>query len=150
MTIPTFYLDCEFNGFGGEFISLALVSKNEEIRFYEVSDEITAMALHPWVKTNVIPVLFKKPIPIDHIRIRLGKFLQRHAVGNQLRVVADWPEDIMHLCKLLITGPGQSVPTPNILFELDRTSLPSTAQVSMTPHNALEDALAMARSVTSS
>ena len=44
------FLDCEFNGFGGELISMALVDENERY-FYEVLPCINPTA---WVLDNVI------------------------------------------------------------------------------------------------
>lgn len=142
-----FYLDCEFNSFGGELISLALVSEDEEIRFYEALP-FDHMKLHPWVQANVIPVLFKKPksnkLKFSH---KLSCFLRENAVNNEITIVADWPEDIRYLCESLITGPGTCVDIPNIIFILDRVNLVNTSEYSLVPHNALEDALALARGV---
>lgn len=54
-----YYLDCEFNGFNGELISLALVSK-ERPSFYKVLP--LPEVIDPWVKENVIPILIEKPL----------------------------------------------------------------------------------------
>ena len=140
-----FYLDCEFNGFGGELISLALVSEDQEKRFYEVLP-CEYMNLHPWVKEHVIPVLYRKP-KSHKLKFQndLACFLRENAVNNEITIVADWPEDIRYLCESLIIGPGEAFVTPNIIFVLDRVNLVNTADYSMVPHNALEDALALAR-----
>ena len=48
-----YFLDTEFNGFGGELISLALVPEHGHDEYYAVlplPDE-----LHPWVERNVVP-----------------------------------------------------------------------------------------------
>jgi hypothetical protein len=47
-----YFLDTEFNGFGGTLLSLALVPEDGE-EFYAIiaSDD----PLHPWVERNVIP-----------------------------------------------------------------------------------------------
>lgn len=48
------YIDCEFNGFGGQLISMALVAE-DGTEFYEVVpllEEVT-----PWVAEHVMPVL---------------------------------------------------------------------------------------------
>ncbi|MEP3278344.1 MAG: hypothetical protein ABJN26_00170 [Stappiaceae bacterium] len=65
------YLDTEFNGFGGELISIALV--NGESAFYEVL-EIDGQ-YEPWVAENVIPILEKEPISKEVLRYWLFKFL---------------------------------------------------------------------------
>lgn len=143
--IMKFYLDCEFNSFGGELISLALVSEDEERRFYEVLP-FDHMKLHPWVEKNVIPVLFRKPRNnLIKFRQKLAGFLRDNAVNNEITIVADFPEDIAYFCKALIVGPGNAIDTPNIHFIMDRVNLVNTADYSMVPHNAMEDALALAR-----
>lgn len=144
-----FYLDCEFNSFGGELISLALVSADLEKRFYEVLP-FEHMKLHPWVKANVIPVLHKKPRSLKQkFSQDLSRFLLENAVNNEITIIADWPDDIRYLCESLITGPGTSVNTPNITFILDRVTLVNTAEFSLVPHNALEDAIALAKGASS-
>lgn len=144
-----FYLDCEFNGFGGELISLALVSEDLEKRFYSVLP-FEHMKLDPWVAVNVIPVLHKKP-KSHKVKFSndLSCFLLENAVNNQITIVADWPEDIRFLCESLIIGPGRMVNSPNIIFILDRVTLVNTADCSLVPHNALEDAIALARGASS-
>lgn len=144
-SMKTFYLDTEFNSFGGELISLALVSHDCETRFYEVLP-YEHMKIHPWVGANVIPVLFKKPCgtKLDAQR-KLGKFLTENAVNNEIKIVADWPEDFKFLCDFMLTAPGTCLSIPNIIMVIDRVNLPSTADYSLTPHNAMEDALALAR-----
>lgn len=140
-----FYLDCEFNGFGGELISLALVSADLEKRFYGVLP-YEHMQLDPWVAEHVIPVLHKKPKSLKpKFSNDLSCFLLENAVKNEITIVADWPDDIRYLCESLIIGPGRSVNTPNIIFILDRVTLVNTAEFSLVPHNALEDAIALAR-----
>jgi hypothetical protein len=142
-----YFLDCEFNSFGGELISLALVSHDQEKRFYEVLP-YDHMDLHPWVKGNVIPVLYRKPKSSkEKFTHKLGCFLRENAVNDEITIIADWPEDIKYFCESLIISPGRAVVMPNINFILDRVNLVSTADYfdSMVPHNALADALALAR-----
>lgn len=47
------FLDCEFNGFGGELISMALVDEQGKY-FYEV---LPCPQPIPWVQENVMPKL---------------------------------------------------------------------------------------------
>lgn len=144
-----FYLDCEFNGFGGELISLALVSEDLEKRFYKVLP-YEHMQLDPWVAKHVIPVLHRKPTSSrSAFSNDLSHFLLEYAVKNEITIVADWPEDIRYLCESLIIGPGRMVNSPNITFILDRVTLVNTANYSLVPHNALEDAIALARGASS-
>ena len=139
-----FYLDCEFNGFGGELISMALVSSDRKEYFYEVIP-YDGFVIDPWVQEHVIPALYRKPTgSFAEFKHKLGVFIRKHAVDNQITIIADWPEDIKYFCDALIIGPGRSIITPNITFELDRTGLVDTSEYSALPHNALEDARALA------
>lgn len=122
------FLDCEFNGFGGQLISMALVSETRH-EWYEV--------LHcedplPWVAENVMPILLNRPVSVEEFQSSLQAFLCQF---DTVHIVADWPEDIMHFCYALVTGPGQCLATPPLTMEVVRVE--STSEV---PHNALADA----------
>lgn len=132
------FLDCEFNGFGGELLSIALVPESGNYFYMMVSD--TTETPTPWVAANVLPILK----PYQHCGatdtrhyIRLS--LQRYLMGFEgaIHVVADWPEDIIHFCKLLLTDvPGQRINTPPLTMEIVRIDSKSELQ-----HNALADAI---------
>lgn len=129
------FIDCEFNGFGGRLMSMALVPENPaRPEFYEeieMSDQ-----LHPWVKDNVVPHMFKAPVTYSEFQAKLSEYLwnMRH---NEITVVADWPDDIRYFMEALITGPGQRIMMPSkIDFKLDLT----IDYDSDLPHNALYDA----------
>ena len=123
------WIDCEFNSYKGQLMSLALVG--EGVQFYAVlplPDEID-----PWVMKNVVPILGAKPAPIDEAQAELETFL---SAFDSVHIVADWPEDIAHFCDFLITGPGQRIDTPPLTMEVVRIDAPSVV-----PHNALWDAI---------
>ena len=122
------FIDGEWNSFGGELISLALVSEDGR-EWYEV---LRCDSPHPWVEQNVIPKLGKEPSPRFMVQDSLQQFL---ANFDEIHVVADWPEDIAHFCQLLITGPGERIATPPLTMEVLRVD-----SVSENPHNALDDA----------
>lgn len=124
------YIDCEFNGFNGELISMALVSDNGD-EFYEVLEH-SEMDITPWVRQNVLPVLVKPAIGKEYFTRKLQDYLSQF---DTVHVVADWPEDISYFCKALITGPGIRINTPPLTLEVVRIDGPSKV-----PHNALEDA----------
>lgn len=127
------YLDCEFNEFGGDLISMALVAEDGQ-EFYEV---LECPSPKPWVKENVIPVLYKEPISLNAFQMRLQFFLMQFPT---IKVIADWPEDIAHFCNALITSPGFRIDTPPLdmaIYRIDTTS--------DLPHNALADAKAIAK-----
>lgn len=68
--------------------------------------------------------------------VELQRDLQQFlAVYDSVHIVADWPEDIEHFCRALITGPGNRINTPLLTMEVDR----SIDAPSALPHNALED-----------
>ena len=123
------YLDCEFNGYKGDLISLALVIDDDNY-FYEVLGCPNPVS---WVAENVMPILNKEPIAPHDFKQKLEAFITRY---KDLVVVADWPDDIKYLCKAMITGPGTMIKTPVLSFHLNRIDAPS-----LIPHNALADAL---------
>lgn len=133
--MKTLYLDCEFDGFEGPLLSMALVGEGCE--WYEVLqyDSIT----DDWVAKNVVPHLHKHPIDKQSFKRSLQRFLMQF---DSLEIVADWPDDIKYFCQQLITSPGVAINTPPISFVLDR----SIEYVSEIPHNALEDARAIMHS----
>jgi hypothetical protein len=143
--MKTFYLDCEFNGFGGELISLALASEDGKNNFYVVLPH-NHLTLDPWAERHVVPILHKEAVLTKSVAAQmLSSFLIANAINNEVKIVADWPEDFKHLCELLVVGPGVSVATPNLTMVMDRVGLVDTATHSRIPHNALEDAIALAK-----
>lgn len=132
-----FYIDTEFNGFGGKLMSMAIVPEDTTIpEFYqelEMRDQ-----LEPWVKQNVVPHMFQFPISYGVFQAELSRYLWQFK-DQEIVIVADWPDDIRYFCESLITGPGMRINTPNIKFELD-LSINYTSEV---PHNALWDARAI-------
>ena len=136
-----YFLDTEFNEFGGDIISLALVGEDDsELYLY-------TQCAKPgnWVAQNVIPIINcagAKAIKVDPEQIG-------HAVANFLyddktpTIIADWPDDISYFCKTLITAPGEMVAIQRLQFQMLRidaypTDLPGAVQ-----HNALWDARAL-------
>ena len=133
-----FYIDCEFNGFGGKLMSMAIVPADPNFsEFYceiEMNDQ-----LHPWVRENVVPHMFKPRVPYSQFQVQLSNFLWSLRY-NDVHIVADWPDDIRYFCEALITGPGERINMgANITFELDL----NINYTSLVPHNALHDARAI-------
>lgn len=129
------WLDTEFNDFKGDLISMALISDDGR-EWYEV---LPCMKPSPWVAKNVMPILGKAPVMARDMTLSLRSFLKQF---DNAHIVADWPEDISHFCNTLIVGPGLCINTPPLTFEI-RHDLPNTADISVVPHNALEDAKAL-------
>jgi hypothetical protein len=128
------FIDCEWNGFGGQLISIALTTGNHINEFYEVLT--LPEHIDPWVSQHVIPKLDKQPIDYKEMQLKLGYFL---SMFDSVHIVADWPEDIERLCQALITGAGTRIDTPPLTMEVVRVNT-----LSVNPHNALSEARALA------
>lgn len=139
-----YFLDTEYNGFGGSLISLALVPEEGDQEYYVVVP--SADEPHPWVAKNVIPYLRAVPALLYN---ELDPVAAAHDVAAYLgtdpdpEIVCDWPEDIVHFCRLIQTGDGEIVDLTNLRFHFLRTPGFSTARNSQVPHNALHDARAL-------
>jgi hypothetical protein len=117
-----YFLDAEFNGFGGQLISLALVPEDQEASsFYEA---LQYHAPEAWVADHVLPVLQTRPI-------------------SRPEMIADWPEDIAQLTLLMVTGPGWRMPLPRLRFKLLDLPFFDSETLSDVPHNACHDAMAL-------
>jgi hypothetical protein len=139
-----YFLDTEFDGFGGDLISLGLAAEEGE-DYYVVIHPLPEPPTE-WVGRNVIPYLFQVPQALDN---RLDRAAAAHDLAAYLRadpdpfIVADWPEDIALFCRLLLIGTTDIVDVDRIGFEFRRTPGFSTARNSKVPHNALHDARAL-------
>ena len=140
-----YFLDTEYNGFGGALLSLALVPERGDDEFYvtlRCDDAPVA-----WVEQHVIP--FLDHVPAGLVAPRLSREAAAGAVAGYLsgdedaEIIADWPDDIALLCMLLTTGPGRMVAVPPLTFKLLTGTGFSTAANSAVPHNALHDARAL-------
>ena len=139
-----YFLDTEFDGFGGALISLALVPEDGSEEFYVVLDQ---PASDPWVERNVVPYLDHVP---DGLRApRLDRAAASHALTQWLahddgaEIIADWPEDLAHFANLLVTGPGRMGQIHGLVLRFVPLAGFSTAANSAVPHNALHDARAL-------
>jgi len=130
----TLYLDTEFNGHGGELISLALVSDNHGNYFYGVLP--LPERIEPWVAEHVIPLLDKEPEPANEFRMRLKLFLEKYA-GEE--IVADWPDDFALLLRVM-SGPDYE---HSWMVPCDMRLIVSGDVRPYQPHNALSDAQAL-------
>lgn len=139
-----YFLDTEFNGFGGELVSFALVPEFGDHEFYAVLP--LPEDIHPWVERHVVPYLHMVPPGFDYA---LDPIAAAHEVATYLAsdrnpvIVADWPDDIALFCKLLMIGPGDIVNIGHLTFEYLSSPGFSTANNSKVPHNALHDARAL-------
>lgn len=132
------FIDCEFNGYQGALISMALVPEMGE-PFYHVLNT-DGVKIDPWVRENVMDRLIYNhrgdyPISRTSFAGALQKYLSQ---WTEVTIVADWPDDIKYFCDSLITGPGEAINTPYLNFEIRRLDINSDV-----PHNALSDAYAI-------
>ena len=132
------WIDTEFNEYKGALISLALVAEDGRewygVRFCDDPGW--------WVGKHVMPHLHKAPQRDMYLRDELAEFLKRF---DSVHIICDWPGDIAHFCNFLEYAPGERIGPDTMTFEV-RRDLPDTASTSAIPHNALEDARALARS----
>ena len=140
-----YFLDTEYNGFGGALLSLALVPEDGSEEFY-----VTLQCdgpIEPWVQRHVVP--FLDMVPDSLVSPRLPRQAAAEALAAWLAhdeapdIVADWPEDLAQLAMLLVTGPGMMLTVPPLSLHLISLGGFSTAANSVVPHNALHDARAL-------
>ena len=140
-----YFLDTEYNGWGGALLSLALVPEDggEELYLTLGWDG----ALEEWVERNVVPYLDSVPESLLSPRMSRGDaagMVAHYLAGDpDPLIVADWPEDIAQLSGLIVTGPGVMAEVPRLRFEFVALTGFSTAANSKVPHNALHDARAL-------
>ena len=134
-----YYLDCEFNGYRGELISLALVSQDGDELY--LANRKRREASIEWVSLNVEPIIGHPSwIELRNFGFAIEQFLH----GDPLpHIVADWPDDIRYLCECLITGPGEMVKIPALRCDVERVDAYPTDLHGAVQHNALWDARAL-------
>lgn len=129
------YLDTEFNGHGGELISMAIVSAYGHAWYQARRVE---SRIGPWVQEHVIPKLDTSPIHSEVFRMDFQRWIKDF---DNPEIICDWHADAEHFCKLL-EGPDF---TTSLDFPCRITILktPPGQPVSANPHNALSDAIAL-------
>lgn len=131
------WIDTEFNEYHGALISMALVAEDGRewygVRFCDDPGW--------WVREHVMPQLLQQPERDADLRTGLAEFLGQF---DAVHIVSDWPGDIAHFCNFLEYAPGDRIGPDTMTFEV-RRDLPDTATTSAIPHNALEDARALAK-----
>ncbi len=133
-----YYVDCEFNGSGGQLLSIALAREDgPELYCVLPAHEY----LQPWIVQNVVPALGQGSVSWENCRWQLRNFLAKD--GGPATFVTDWPEDVLHLMRLLVTAPLERMPPG--AFRCLVLDLPGfvASEASAMPHNALEDAKAL-------
>ena len=138
-----YFLDTEYNGWGGALLSLALVPDDGEELYLTLDWQ---GLLEEWVERNVLPYL--DAVPESLVSPRMSRADAARTVAHYLAgdpdplIVADWPEDLALFNALLVTGPGVMAEVPPLRFQFIPLTGFSTAANSKVPHNALHDARA--------
>lgn len=133
------FVDCEFNGFGGDLISMALIPEDDSISpWYEVVDLPAGQkyAWDRWVWDNVIPVLYKRAIHRDVFR---SSFLEYIQTFENPTICADWYTDLVHFFSMFA---GEDH-TKSVGFACKAELVLIDNYQSKIPHNALSDAKAI-------
>lgn len=133
------FVDCEFNGFGGELISMALVPEDESVEpWYEVRQlpEGNKFVWDRWVWDNVVPYLGKRAISREEFRSSFLEYVDRFKSPT---ICADWYTDLMHFYCMFAgeshrDSVGYGCTSELILIESYDSEI---------PHNALSDAMAL-------
>lgn len=140
------YLDVEFNGHGGDLISLALAAEDGR-HWYGYWGQ--PAPLDPWVEEHVMPLITIGHVPMNLRPTSLKAIPDRQVFRASLHeyllarsgatIIADWPDDFVHLMRLM-SGPSYVlswlVPCTMVLLK-DSEPKPEN------PHNALSDAIAL-------
>jgi hypothetical protein len=142
-----YFLDCEFNGFGGDLLTLALVREDGHSLYlgYPLND--LSADMEPWVYENVYPKITQVP---EHVAVRQvnqaeGAYLIAEFLRGDPRpyIVTDWPDDVRYFCQAVITGPGMMAAIPSLRFEVVRVDAYPTKVKGAVQHNAWWDAMAL-------
>lgn len=142
-----YFLDTEFNEFGGELISLAIVREDGE-SIYLVYPELPEYGT--WVKEHVVPFIWSIPSPLPGMAHKLesheegARRIAGFLAGDPHPViVTDWPDDIKYFCQAIIVGPGMMVGLDNLVFQMVRCDAYPTTLEDAVQHNAWWDAKAL-------
>lgn len=127
------FVDCEFNGFGGELISMAFVTEHGE-QWYAVREY--PKVWDRWVSENVRPILHAEPIGKEAFRESAIAWLKQF---DNPTIIADWYTDLVHFFSLFAgkdhtESVGYACKTELVLIDKYESAI---------PHNALMDAIAI-------
>lgn len=135
------YIDCEFNGFGGELMSMALVAEDGR-EWYGVLPPLAVDGYDPWVKANVVPFLMRGEATIkarssEEFRASFRDFMTGF---DGPTIVSDWYTDLHHFLSMF-QGRDHTESfnySCNLVLDMNLSS-----GASAVPHNALHDARAI-------
>lgn len=144
-----YYLDCEFDGFGGPLLSIALVREDNEALYLVLKHNLSQVK-DEWVKANVVPIMMSIPHPLPGMcyvvnsDAEVSRCLQDYFKGDSSpNIITDWPDDITYFCKAIMTGPGYMISIPSLKFEMHRVDAYPTKLKNAVQHNSYWDAMAL-------
>lgn len=141
-----YFIDTEFDGYRGPLISMAIVREDGR-SLHMIMEGAEQAASDPWVVEHVLPILRDCPEPPHVVGPETAAFLLgMHFMDDlDIEVVADWPDDIKHLCDLLHYTPGSMVPGPQqkLRFTIERVNAYPTQLPGAVQHCAWWDAVAL-------
>ncbi len=145
-----YFIDCEFNSFGGDILSIAIVPENGTPLYLALPQEdidllVATKKVNPWVAEYVLPVMTANGLSPEHIAYaKWGDRLQQLLSGDDdIIFVADWPEDIAHLMNVMMVSPGKMINLPSFKTEMHRVDAHYINLAGAVRHNALWDALSL-------
>lgn len=146
-----YFLDTEFDGFGGKLLSLALVREDNESLYIIYKHNIITGITDPWVEQNVLPILYEVPAPLPgmlhvvHDDIDAARLIQAYLAQDDYvpYIITDWPDDVKYMCQAVITGPGMMINVPRLQFDVVRVDAYPTEVKGAVQHNAWWDAMAL-------
>ena len=154
------YIDFQFNGMGGELISMSLLRAdgayiyfifNELVVFDRPTMKLTVSdKVIPWVNENVIPHLLTCPAHVQTgSRSDATKLIEEFlSYTRSPHIVADYPDDIAYFCGLLVTGPGTCIQAQHMTFEWLRVEPYPTSLKDAVQYNAWWNTQALVHLIT--
>ena len=145
-----YFLDTEFDGFGGRLLSLALVREDNE-SLYIIYNHNLDQINDPWVEKNVVPILYDVPSPLPGMLytvnsdLEASRLIQAYLAEDDYvpYIITDWPDDVRYMCQAVITGPGLMINVPRLQFDVVRVDAYPTEVKGAVQHNAWWDAVAL-------
>lgn len=143
-----YFIDCEFDGYQGQLLSMALVSETGKSMYVTMQCPVIQ---DKWVNTYVIPVILAVPMDVidGPLMFCAGPELLSKAIEDFLRpdadphIIADWPDDIKYFMDALITGPGTMINVQQMKCSVKRVDAYPTDLPGAIQHNAWWDAMAL-------
>lgn len=141
-----YFIDTEFDGYRGPLISMALVREDGRSLCF-IMEYAEEKVCDPWVIENVLPNLRDCPEPPHVVGPETAAFLIGMFLMDDpdIEVVADWPDDIKHLCDLMHYSPGNMVPGSHqsLKFTVARVDAYPSKLAEAVQHCAWWDAVAL-------